>query len=105
MIEEEIRSKKGIITLNYLRQIIKERHGIDVNKRYLLNAMRQDHRLEWKRVKPNESYVNTPKNVGLRQIFACKLIEAIKSETVLLNFDESAISFSNYRRYSWDRIG
>lgn len=61
--------------------------------------------LRWKKSRSNDAYVNTNKNIRLRQIFALRLIEIMQQEKVILNFDESVIKSTNSMRYSFDIRG
>jgi len=59
--------------------------------------------LSWKKMDHAKAYVNTWKNIELRKLFALRLIETMRHDKILINFDESVIHQSVMRTFSWQR--
>ena len=43
------------------------------------------------KIKNQKPYVNSAKNVSLRKVFVSKLIDLLKHDKIILNFDETII--------------
>ena len=61
----------------------------------------KDFKLKWKKVKNQPAYINSANNIWLRCVFAQKLIRQLMDQKVILNFDETQISSSCPRTFSW----
>ncbi len=61
--------------------------------------------LKWKKIRHQEVYLNSEKNIQLRKIFAQKMLQILEEGKIIINFDESAINSSTSRSYSWERRG
>lgn len=55
----------------------------------------------FKRVRSNEQYVNSRKNIDSRSVFSRTLLRILKSMRIMINFDESVLNCSTARNMSW----
>jgi hypothetical protein len=74
----------------------------DDTKPYLIaRIMREDLGLRWRKVKDVSLNENSVKNLVLRQRFAMKLLEAVKTKTRIINIDESWLGMEDFRHQKW----
>ena len=67
--------------------------------------MRRELQVVWKRVRPQQGYANSAKNIVLRQTFAIKMILSLQDGRKIINFDETTIKSTNQRAYSYAMRG
>lgn len=86
-----ISSKLGRVTVPFLRKKIEQELSLNISARKLLNILKKDLKLSWKKIKNMKPYVNSTKNVKLRRIFAQRYIKVLQSGKTILNFDETTL--------------
>ena len=96
-----LESKRGLITRPRLLKEIKGSLGMDVTRHTLDKLLKLDLQVVWKRVRPQSGYVNSRKNIVLRQAFAKVLIETMMAGKKLINFDETCITSTYQNAYSY----
>ena len=67
--------------------------------------MRRELQAVWKRVRPQQGYANSAKNVVLRQTFAIRLLLSLQEGRKIINFDETIIRSTSQRAYSYAARG
>ena len=61
--------------------------------------------LVWKKIRHQPEYVNSGKNIHLREQFAKDAIAILRDGKILINFDESIIGGTTSQSFSWERRG
>jgi len=105
LISSKIDSMEGLITIKLLQKAIKRELGFELKRHRIYTILTKEMALAWRRVRPQARYVNSLKNIQLRQAFARKLLEVMSEQKVNISFDESVIRGSTGRCYSWARRG
>ena len=68
-------SKKNLITIAYLQEIILKQMGVKIKYDALKKILKEDLSLDWKRLRHQDLYVNSWKNIEMRRIFAHQMIK------------------------------
>ena len=61
--------------------------GFQMSRRDIRRKMKHHMGLSWKKMDHAKAYVNTWKNIELRKLFALWLIDTMRHDNVLINFD------------------
>ena len=101
LITERVDSRQGLISKPRLAKEIREKLGVEIKTYALTKLIRRELQLVWRRVRPQHAYVNSHKNIVLRQTFAIKLIDAIKAGKKIINMDETCITSTFKNAYSY----
>ena len=88
-----------------VKKILKEDHDINAKAQAVRNIMSQDLDMRYRKVVPVSLHSNTPKNLIMRQRFAMKYLEILKSKKTILNIDETWLGMSDFRRMKWRPAG
>lgn len=78
-----------------------KKHGIHLRKHEVINLLNQYSGYKWDKINHQSSYVNMKRNVIMRQMFAIKLIDTLRSGKILISFDETTFQRTCNRSYSW----
>ena len=84
-----------------IKKEVKEKLEKDVSKKQVLNVMKKDCELSYRKLKRISVHSNSEKNLVLRQRFALEMIKFGKQKKVLLNIDESWLGMSDFRKMKW----
>ena len=101
LISGEIASKRGRITIKYLKGRISDTLDVSLSSYKIKKILTTELKLAWKKVKKHQPYVNSPNNLILRRMYAAKIIDCLREKKIVINFDETQISSSCERTYSW----
>ena len=102
---ETINSKRELVTIASLNKKAKDKVGVELKTHELTRLLKSEMGLVWKAVRPQEIYVNSERNILLRQAFAVTLIDTLNAGKKLINIDESVIGASTSRKHSWENRG
>ena len=61
--------------------------------------------MKFRKTRHQDAYINSERNIVHRKEFARQMISILERNKVILNFDESVISGTTGRSYSWDFKG
>jgi hypothetical protein len=84
-----------------IKKEIKEKQDEDVSKKQILNVMKKDCELSYRKIKRISVHSNSEKNLVLRQRFALEMIKFGNQKKVLLNIDETWLGMSDFRKMKW----
>ena len=104
-IRDRLDSNQGLITRPRLQMEIKNQLGLVIKRHALDKLLKLDLRLVWKRVRPQYGYVNSQKNIVLRQVFAITLLKTLLNGKKMINIDETCITATRKHAYSYGRRG
>ena len=91
-----------LITIPYVQKHLVDKHQIVLSKAKIRSIVTKDLDLVYKRVGSLEEYVNTSKNILLRQLMAEHLIKNVFNPgKIVINFDECHFKESTSKAYSW----
>ena len=105
MIENVVDSKSSACNINVIREKLMTKHGYDLTRSRIERLLKKDMGYVWKAVKLNQPYVNAPRNIYSRYIFAKQLITAVLNGRKVINFDESGFTDSYPDRKGWIKRG
>lgn len=98
--------KNGFIdSAGTIVQKAKTEFDILVKKHQVLEVLKKDCGMTYRRIKPISLHANSPKNLVLRQQFALVLLNALKTVRHIINVDETWLGMSDFRRMRWERKG
>jgi hypothetical protein len=101
-IAEMVEGGKDLLTVPYVKNALEEKNDIYLSRYKVRKAVTRDCGLVYRRVGSIESYVNSRKNVILRQLMASHLAKNIFAKgKIVCNFDECTFSESTSRAYSY----
>ena len=92
---------KALINSSYVANKLEQELDITVKRRKLREIMRVDMDLKYAPVRSRQEYVNSHKNILLRQHFAVALSRVMVPNVVFVNFDESKFTDSTSCRHSY----
>ena len=74
-----------------------------VKKHQVLEVLKKDCGMSYRRIKPISLHANSPKNLVLRQQFAMVLLSALKTIRHIINIDETWLGMEDFRRRKWQQ--
>ena len=105
-ITAELDSYKGLVTAPRMVKVLKAEDDIEVKPWKVRRLMADDMDLVYRHVGSVASYVNSRKNIVLRQHFARHLaVNVFARGRVFVNFDECTFLHTSSRAMSWSRRG
>ena len=94
-----------MLTLSRLRKKLCDETELDYSVTTLRKIMRRELRLRFKKIKPLVPQTNRLRCVLCRQQYAMTMLEALASGKRVINVDESWLSSTVFKRYSWAKKG
>ena len=94
-----------MLTLSRLRKKLCDETELDYSVTTLRKIMRRELRLRFKKIKPLVSQTNRLRCLLCRQQYAMTMLEALASGKRVINVDESWLSSTVFKRYSWAKKG
>ncbi len=94
VVMREIKSKRGLVTIPRLKQLLAAEIGLKPTSRSLTAIMKSQLGLKWRAARAQAPYVNSAVNVQLRLMFTEQLLALLEAGKVLLNFDETMLGAS-----------
>ena len=97
---------RGLLTEPLIRRNLNEAPSRTLTRFKVRRAITVDCGLVYKKVVSLAPYVNSRKNIVLRRLMACHLIDdVLKKDNVIVNFDECTFSETTSRTHSWSPRG
>ena len=105
VVQERLSTKRDLLTVSSLQEAFSKEEFVHVSKENIRQFLKDDMNLTQRKVRHQGAYINSEKNIHLRAVFAKKMINLINQGKTVINFDESIISGSTGRAYSWEKKG
>ena len=86
-----------------VQEQVKERNDIDVELQRIRTIMKKDLGLTYRITRKIPIQANSQRCLVLRQRYAIKMIELLKSGKRIINIDESWLNETNFTRQMWCR--
>ena len=84
---------------------VNEQTDLGVKQNIVQRIMKDQLHMRFRKVSKGPIYLNSTRNLVLRQQGAMKVLEAINRGKVLINIDETWINESDFRRMKWRAYG
>ena len=84
---------------------VNEQTDLGVKQNIVQRVMKDQLHMRFRKVSKGPIYLNSTRNLVLRQQGAMKVLEAINRGKVLINIDETWINESDFRRMKWRAYG
>ena len=94
-----------MLTLSRLRKSLSEDSSLDYSVTTLRKIMKHELGLRFKKIKPLAPQTNRLRNVLCRMRYAMTMIEILACGMRVINVDESWLSTTAFKHYSWCSAG
>ena len=92
-----------IDSINALRLKLNQEHSRSFKRYHVLQTVRKDLGMRYRKVKPICLTANSRQNLIMRQQFALAFLKIDLSKKIILNVDETWLGMSDFRRRKWAR--
>ena len=100
---EILDTKRGIISVPKIAKELRDHCNIDISNHLIRKILREEMGLKWKKIVHQADYINSEINIQRRYQFAIELCNLLKAGKIIINYDESLISGTCSKAYSWER--
>ena len=94
-----------MLTLAKLRKKLSEESELNYSVTKLRMIMKYELGLRFKKIKPIAPQTNRLRNVLCRMQYAMMMLEVLSCGMRVINVDESWLSSTHFKRYSWSSVG
>ena len=99
--KEVVDAKKAVFSVAEVQEEILESHNMRISRPTIRKILKTDLDMRYRKVSNQMQYVNSDRNIILRQHFAKIYRKVISSGCLIINFDETALHNSDNRGYGW----
>ena len=92
ILERILSSQETGYTIKSIQEVLISKYSYTIPYSKIKRLLRHNLGYSWKKISPQQPYVNTPRNVHSRQVFAKRIITAIDNGKVIVNIDETGFA-------------
>jgi len=96
---------KFIDSCDMVRTYVNEHTELETKIQHVQKVMKNDLNMRFRKVTKAPLYLNSVRNMILRQQSAIKILEALEEGKILINMDETWLNEFDFRRMKWREYG